>query len=151
MDGEADRKNSKLNPKWYTWLIFLLLPLVMYMPTLGADLQLRIVGAEQVCCMPDDYDELYKMALVARSKRSLSNAIINGSLSAGIVILAVFAVLFYVMIWRKLGKVGKIIGGVVVGALVMILLVWLLHLLEWYGANTEEYYYYGGSMMWPLV
>lgn len=148
MDDEVDRKNSKLKPKWYAWLIFLLLPLVMYMPILGADLQYVIVGREFYCCSPTD--EMKESAAIAQSKRPLSNAIMYGSLFAGVLVLAIFLLLFYRLVWRRLNNRAKIVSGVIVGAVVLALWIWLLHLMIWYGQNTHEYYFQNGWVDWPF-
>lgn len=150
-DSVAKPKEEKPRKKWWRWLIFLLLPLAMYTPILGSNLQSQIVGSEHVCCMPDNLEELLEKAKIARSRRSESDAIMNGSMLGGAIILIVFSGLFYGLIWRHLGKTVRIVSGIIVGIVVMLILMWLLHLMEWYSANTDEYYNYAGWMQWPFV
>ncbi len=151
MNKETAKDASKPRIKWYAWLLLLLLPLAMYTPFLASRLQIDIVGQEHVCCMPDNLQELLKKAQVARSRRSESDAIMNGVIWSGIILLIVFVVLFYTIIWSKLNHPAQIFSGTIIGIIVLAILMWLLHLLEWYGANTEEYYQYAWSMQWPFV
>lgn len=138
-----------------SWLVLLLIPLSLLIPLGGELLRNELIGAEYVCCMPENYEEKWRQAEQAREKRGLSNTIIIGSDLLGIAALVSGCVIFVNNIvmtaeWslRKKITVTLIVGAV--GGLFLFVVGYftLEYVLDTSGYYTYEQPYYGGLYTW---
>lgn len=126
---------------WWAWLAILLLPVTFLLPIWGERLQVKLIGYEGFCCMPNNLQEMEQKAEWARSMRLESNLIIGtGILLAVILLVGIILILYRCAIpcikakWLRRG-VSFIVGVLVVPFALFLLLAAIMFIF-----HNDEYH-----------
>lgn len=134
----APEANRKRQP-WFTWLVVLLLPVAFLLPVWGEEIQVKLIGYEGFCCMPDNWQELEQAAARARSMRSESNTIIGTSIALAFLVTAIVIFVLYVfaipcIATKRRRHAVQVLMGVIIAPLVFLLLVTLYFFVSYNNA-----------------
>lgn len=77
---------SKPRRSWWAWLAILLVPVIFWLPLWGERLQIKLIGYEGFCRMPDNWEELEQAAQRAKSLRPESNLIFGVSVALAVIV-----------------------------------------------------------------
>ncbi len=134
-------ENNKKRRPWFTWLVVLLLPVAFLLPIWAERIQVKLIGYEGICCMPDNMRELEQAAARARSMRSESNEIIGTGIGLAFLVTAIVIFVLYVFAipcirtkWRR--RVAQVVMGVIIAPFVF--LVFLT--LEFFASYNNAYH-----------
>ncbi len=95
--------------KLASWLVLLLLPIALMLPSFAENLRIAVIGREVVCCDPDNRGELEKKAEAARANREQADLIMKVGLIGGMVLAGVGAIGFLMAVVRFLLGLLKIV------------------------------------------
>lgn len=142
--GMDERFDEDLKPrrkvKLASWLVLLLLPIALMLPSFAENLRIAVIGRETVCCDPENREELEKQAGIARSKRDEADLIMKVGLIGSMVMAAVGALGFLMAVARFLPGLFKIIFGLAVLAIAGYIIFASYRMYDYYTHNTDEYY-----------
>ncbi len=138
MDEHFDEDLKPIKPRrrvrLASWLVLLLLPIALMLPSFAENLRLAVVGHETVCCDPEN------RAARARENRETADLIMKVGLIGSMALAAVGALGFLMAVVRFLPGILKIVFGlaVILVATYMIYGSWRMY--DYYTNNAEDYY-----------
>lgn len=135
-DDFKPRRRAKLA----SWMVLLLLPIALMLPSFAENLRIQLIGREVVCCDPDNRAELEARAESARANRETADTIMMVGLVGSMALATVGLLGFLVAVVRFLPGLLKVIFGlaalIVAGYIVFV--SWRMY--DYYTMHTEEYY-----------
>lgn len=144
MDEHFDDDLRPIKPrkrvKLASWLVLLLLPIALMLPSFAENLRIAVIGREVVCCDPDNRAELEEKAAQARENREQADLIMKVGLIGSMAMAAVGALGFLMAVVRFLPGLFKIIFGLVVLAVAGYIVFASYRMYDYYSNNTDEYY-----------
>ena len=126
--------------KLASWLVLLLLPIALILPSFAENLRIAVIGRETVCCDPDNRGELEKKAEAARANREQADLIMRVGLIGGMVLAGVGAIGFLMAVVRFLPGLLKIVFGLVAIVTAGYIIYASYRMYDYYTNNTESYY-----------
>ena len=126
--------------KLASWLVLLLLPIALMLPSFAENLRIAVVGHETVCCDPDNRKELEEKAARARENREQADLIMKIGLIGSMALAAVGALGFLMAVVRFLPWLFKIIFGLIVLAVAAYIIYGSYRMYDYYMNHTEDYY-----------
>ncbi len=144
MDEHFDEDLKPIKPRrrvrLASWLVLLLLPIALMLPSFAENLRLAVVGHETVCCDPENRAELKEKAARARENRETADLIMKVGLIGSMALAAVGALGFLMAVARFLPGLLKIVFGlaVILAAAYIIYGSWRMY--DYYTNNTDDYY-----------
>ncbi len=130
------RKRVKLA----SWLVLLLLPIALMLPSFAENLRIAVIGREVVCCDPANRAELEKKAEAAWESREQADWIMKVGLIGSMALAAVGALGFLMAVVRFLPGLFKIVFGLAVLLVAGYIIFASYRMYDYYTNNTEEYY-----------
>lgn len=117
-----------------SWAVILLIPIIFYLPLWAEMLQIKLIGYEGFCCMPDNWQELRQASIRAQSMRLDSNLILGaGVVLAILLLIGTLFILYRYSIpclsikWLK--RLFQVMVGILVAPLALLLFLTLIMLV----------------------
>ena len=140
-DFKPPRKRAKLT----SWLLLLLFPVALILPSTAENVRLAIIGHENVCCDPENREELEKRAESAREHREQADLIMKVGIIGGGALAIVTALLFVAKVALRMPGILKIVFLLVAVVAAGYVCYTTYRMWTYYTQNTEDYY---GSDAW---
>lgn len=138
-DDVKDFKPRK-RVKLASWLVLLLLPIALMLPSFAENVRIAVIGREVVCCDPVNRKELEEKAAQARENREQADLIMKVGLIGSMAMAAVGALGFLMAVVRFLPGLFKIIFGLAVVLVAGYIIFASYRMYDYYTNNTDEYY-----------
>lgn len=144
MDEQLDGDLKDLKPRkrvWLaSWMVLLLLPIAVMLPSFAENVRIAVIGHEKVCCDPENRVELEEKAARARENRDQADMIMKVGLIGSMALAAVGALGFLMAVVRFLPGLLKMIFGLAILVVAGYIIFSSYRMYDYYSAHTEEYY-----------
>lgn len=139
--GEKTRAAKTSKKSLFVWLLLLLLPVALFLPVVGGELQRSYIGNEYPCCALSSESEYVAKAEHAKSLHWLSNLIVGGGILLALVLtVATVVIICRYGIPKKCTKSVKTIIKFVLVITAIPLLILLLAAMIYFSSDNERYY-----------
>lgn len=141
MDNDfEDLKPARRRVKLTSWLLLLLFPVALILPSTAENIRLAVIGHENVCCDPENREELEKQAELARERRDQADIIMKVGPIGGAGLALVAALLFIVKVALRMPGLLKIVFGLIAVMLAGYVCYMAYRMWTYYDQNTDDYY-----------